>query len=548
MFLLPVAAMGQTVLYVDDDAPAGGDGASWTTAYMYLQDALLDVAPNTEIRVAMGSYNPERYELGEVGSGNNLETFRMVNRVSLLGGYAGRGQPDPDLRDSNTYVSVLDGDFSSAYVVTLDDTNKTAILDGFTVTGGYDGGLNSLNGSPQISNCTMSGNRDTGMINTGAPILRNCIFSANGGFVLGGGLLNQTGGQPQLIDCVFSDNVASWRGAAIGNEGSMRLRGCTFLRNRTAGGGAIYNEGNLEAVNCFFLGNIADEPIFTGFGGAIVSWQRLTLTGCVFIGNEARTWIHGRYPVRGGAVYAYNATITDCTFAGNLCYDPEDEPEGGAIYGSGDIHNCVLWANSPDQLESTGLWAVTYSDVQGGWEGEGNIDVDPLWVRMPSPGPDGKWGTDDDDYGDLRLRPGSPVIDAADNRKAPADTLDVDEDGDVAEPLPLDAAGRPRFSDDPATEDTGIESPDFPELAVVDMGAYEFDNCEDPCESSAACPEADVNCDGVVDGFDVSIIRNTANWLQEVCVAAQHRADVNDDGTVDGFDIAAVRSTACWLR
>ena len=41
------------------------------------------------------------------------------------------------------------------------------------------------------------------------------------------------------------------------------------------------------------------------------------------------------------------------------------------------------------------------------------LDADPLFVRAPSPGPDLLWGTADDDYGDLRVAYGSPVIDAA---------------------------------------------------------------------------------------------------------------------------------------
>ena len=38
--LLAVSAQAQTVYYVDDDAPLGGDGTSWSTAFKFLQDAL----------------------------------------------------------------------------------------------------------------------------------------------------------------------------------------------------------------------------------------------------------------------------------------------------------------------------------------------------------------------------------------------------------------------------------------------------------------------------------------------------------------------------
>lgn len=38
------SAHGGAILHVDDDAPPGGDGATWRTAFTHLQDALL-VAP-----------------------------------------------------------------------------------------------------------------------------------------------------------------------------------------------------------------------------------------------------------------------------------------------------------------------------------------------------------------------------------------------------------------------------------------------------------------------------------------------------------------------
>ena len=43
------------VIHVDDDAPPGGDGSSWTTAYTFLQDALAEAettAEPVEIRIA----------------------------------------------------------------------------------------------------------------------------------------------------------------------------------------------------------------------------------------------------------------------------------------------------------------------------------------------------------------------------------------------------------------------------------------------------------------------------------------------------------------
>ena len=59
--LAAAAHAGPTVIHVDDDAPPGGDGATWATAFTYLQDALAaaDAAGTpVELRIGQGSYRP----------------------------------------------------------------------------------------------------------------------------------------------------------------------------------------------------------------------------------------------------------------------------------------------------------------------------------------------------------------------------------------------------------------------------------------------------------------------------------------------------------
>ena len=160
-------------------------------------------------------------------------------------------------------------------------------------------------------------------------------------------------------------------------------------------------------------------------------------------------------------------TMTNCTMTGN----------SSGIYnevGVLTLTNCILWGNISGEInDSVGLaWPVTYSNIQGGYAGTGNIDADPLFVDPD--GADNIPGTEDDD---LHLLPGSPCIDAGDNT-APG-LVGITEDLD----------GNPRFVDDPGTADTGNGDP-----PNVDMGAYEF----------AACPLlGDLNADLVVNGLDV---------------------------------------------
>ena len=97
------------VLFVDDDAPLGGDGQTWGTAYRFLQDALFDAAGDltiNEIRVAQGTYTPDQDEAGNVIPGDRAATFNPLSGVSMPGGFAGRGAVDPDVRGIVQHTTV----------------------------------------------------------------------------------------------------------------------------------------------------------------------------------------------------------------------------------------------------------------------------------------------------------------------------------------------------------------------------------------------------------------------------------------------------------
>ena len=116
----------------------------------------------------------------------------------------------------------------------------------------------------------------------------------------------------------------------------------------------------------------------------------------------------------------------------------DNNPQGAqaVILWSGHltITNSIMW-NSALNLQSDPpcptCFTVTYSDIEGGWTGTGNIDADPLFVGG----------------GDYRLQVDSPGIDAGTNIGVP------DHD--------LDQNPRPQDGDGDGT-------------ATVDMGAYEF--------------------------------------------------------------------------
>ena len=78
-------------LYVEDNAPPGGDGLSWRSPYTYLQDALYHAAADpaiAEIRVAAGTYKPDQDEAipiaPEEGQSGDPERDRNFNHPEAL--------------------------------------------------------------------------------------------------------------------------------------------------------------------------------------------------------------------------------------------------------------------------------------------------------------------------------------------------------------------------------------------------------------------------------------------------------------------------------
>jgi len=179
--------------------------------------------------------------------------------------------------------------------------------------------------------------------------------------------------------------------------------------------------------------NGSSRPASCG-GGMYTDNGNPTLTDVTFSGNSA-SYGGGMFNIYG------NPTLTNVTFSGNSA------GEGGGMCNydtSPTLTNCILWGNTADSgppqiySSSSSTPTVTYSDIQGGHAGEGNIDAAPLFVDAD--GADDIVGTRDDN---LRLCVGSPAIDAGDNSAIPAGVI-------------TDLDGNPRITN-----------------AAVDMGAYE---------------------------------------------------------------------------
>lgn len=290
LFLAAATAEAKTI-YVDDDAVGTNDGSSWQNAYTFLQDALADAdsaEKPVEIRVAQGIYKPNQRTLQTSNDGDN--TFTLINEVTLKGGYAGFGEPDPNARNWDLYKSVLSGDLNgddvevedpcdmlliesnrsdnSPVVVRANYTDATTVFDGFVITGGC-----------FMDMYTMPSNGGAGMrIYQGSPTILNCTFTGNAAYHIGGGLLNRGGSNPTLVNCAFTGNYAGLGGGIYNtpnmpapwmmSEGSHpTLVSCTFDNNCAfKNGGGMYNfRSNPTLIDCTFRRNHVIGP-YSGSG------------------------------------------------------------------------------------------------------------------------------------------------------------------------------------------------------------------------------------------------------------------------------------------
>lgn len=361
---------------------------------------------------------------------------------------------------------------------------------------GFGGGMIMQAGSPTLNNLVFSGNTagkgaayygGGGMYISFAsnPVLTHVTFVANTAGS-GGGMFNDRGSNPVLNDVTFSGNKAIDNGGMINSQGSNpTLNGVTFESNvasRNAGGMGNYDNGNPILSNVIFKDNSAED-----YGGGMSNYQSSpTLTDVEFSDNWAGregggmhnakfsqpvlinvTFVDNATATNGGGMLNTESspTITNTTFSGNsageygggICntfssgpkltnvtFTGNRAPHGSGVCnvgGSFKLVNGIIWGNTParEQVYNDNVKPdITYSDIEGGFPGVGNINVDPRF---------GDFG----DYGGLTrlfaLLPGSPVIDQ----------------------------GSPSVC--PATDQIGLSRPvdgDENGSAICDMGAFEY--------------------------------------------------------------------------
>jgi len=293
--------------------------------------------------------------------------------------------------------------------------SENSVISGFTFQNGaasYGGGGINISGSSEIKECIIQNNSATrggGIFVIGSPLIHDNIIRNNIVTVAGGGIISYEG-EMNIYNNLFTQNQSDVYGGGIHIEtsGIVEIFNNKISENTSQRGAAI----------CFHAEN----------AGGIVS-NNLVI-------NNTADFIHSDFGYLTG-----NHVLINNTFANNVV------DSLGINFGqecNAILINNIIWENTDEEIKvnpDTNV-EVRYCNVQGGWEGEGNIDETPRFMGQS--------------YGDFSLTGFSPCIGAG------IDEIEL-SNGTTCQASLFDLDGNPR--------------PD-PVGSNPDIGAYEHHNGE----------------------------------------------------------------------
>jgi len=237
-------------------------------------------------------------------------------------------------------------------------------------------------------------------------------------------MMSENGADSCIVDCNGEGHGFYFHN---GEEFDSVLQGFTIHSGLAELGGGILCESSPTIIGNTIKGNTAD------YGGGIhcSNYSSPRILGNIVYGNTANMWGGGIRCSRSSATIKKNLIVANSSnvihYGGGGIYcnnSPEPNIDGNTITGNraeGDgggmfcnyaspmITNSIIWDNGQSEIDvRASSPIITYCDIKGGWQGEGNIDTDPLFV--------------DPENENYHLMSASPCIDTGD----PASPFDPD--------------------------------------------------------------------------------------------------------------------------
>lgn len=354
LFVLQTQA--QTIRYVK--ATTTGTGSSWVDASGNLQDMINASAIGDQVWVAAGTYQPA-----------TGESFIMKEGVKIYGGFAGT-ESLLNLRNWSANVTTLQGNGNSVIsnVYTADiPLTRTALLDGFSITGGNTsssgGAMYNYNASPTLTNLIITNNtayNGAGVYNAeySSPILINSVFTNNTASSNGGGIFNAYGGYGTVLNCTFYNNSPQ---EIYSNAGWLNVHN-TILWN----GVGAYNYPDLTFSSCLIGTGLSASTVFTDAANGDFS---LINNSPAIDGGDNSHWLNSMGAYTGNEIdLGGNPRFSGCSIdigvfenqsnQGELCFAPDANNilyvDINVTSGLGDGSS---WDNAISQLADALKWA-----------------------------------------------------------------------------------------------------------------------------------------------------------------------------------------------
>jgi hypothetical protein len=225
-----------------------------------------------------------------------------------------------------------------------------------------------------------------------SPTIAHCIIQKNHSYQHGGGIYCE--GSSPFID---GNNILN---------NSSGLSGDFFSSIEGSGGGIYLKDSSPVITNNIILRNKSGFiGGFAGDGGGIYikGTSSPTIVNNLIRENNSIEGAGGGVYCLGTQTLFYNNIFHNNSALGFIGF-------GGGIWADSStiIKNCIFWENSwilsdidtEFVSEIEGNPNITFSNIRGGFPGDGNIDQDPLYVNASK--------------GDFHLSSGSPCIDTGD--------------------------------------------------------------------------------------------------------------------------------------
>jgi len=336
----------------------------------------------------------------------------------------------------NTYITSNDVVYSTADGggISCRGNSSPQIIDSTIAnnTAGRGGGLYCYYASPSIINTEITQNNGDYHYGGGIYMFRSSIYLfgcriyGNHADWYGGGIycISPESSASKIIACsIYSNNSERGGGGIYLDNTSLQFSHCYIANNRAEGSAYAYGGGiySITGAPVFDKCRIAVNSTSGTGAGFYLSDSNAIITNCIIYKNVVQSTSKN-----GGGIYCGNssdAQIINCTIAYNSTQGTG--AKGAGMYctmSSPKIMNTIICGNGPDNFVGGGFPDVSFSDIQGGFTGEGNIDLNPLFV--------------DSAGNNYRLDPSSPCIDAGFNSGAPPDDVEyihrpIDGNGDT---------------------------------------------------------------------------------------------------------------------